>query len=508
MSDPRDRGADGNSDGADDLTPSSNDYSAPKLYDSSDFLSKYTSPTLPADDDTTHDILALDDDDAAGDDAAGEDAGDEDAAGEDAADSSDYDYHALDDAWNDDDLDDDLDDDWGEDLDDLDDEHPDEETARHRLLEQVDTAARRLEARGGAAGATAEKLRVAANDAAGDSPSPSADGGWKPEVSWRPDEGSTPFKPTSKPTVTYGKPAKGKPNVGMTLAMLIGMGLLVLAFFDAPGFVWPVAIVLGIGCIIQLVNRGGAKVRAAITLVLVAATLIVQIVVSSGAVENVFDGGGGNSAGGGDDTLDVGANPTIDGSGNAQLDVVLPDGDATPAVIEVVSYDETVRVSEVDAERDDSSRVYTGYSEDTGLAPINAVGDLPTVALEIESDGEWTITLSSVDSLRSFDDEITGNGNDLIYYTGDGGDAVFTMSVEDSFSIDTYAGDEDWWYSNMGATSLTRPFASGPVLIMIESYDAWAISVGPPSDSGSGGAEGSEAGADSAGGDAEGEPTG
>ncbi|GGA67363.1 hypothetical protein GCM10011490_17430 [Pseudoclavibacter endophyticus] len=465
----------------------SSDYSAPKLYESSDFLSKYTSPTLPADTGSS-DAEATETDTS----ASGEYTVSFDSSG-DAASLAASDTPSSDNAGDaeratpghaDDDRQDSRDGDPDGD--------PDDETARRQLLEQFDSVARRLEAQGAAAaGSTATTLRIVAHRAA------NADAPELPAGAWTPDDGSSPTvaSATSKGPHNTRESNNGTPKKSSNLTIFLAVGLLVVALFNAPGFVWPAGIVLGIAAIIQIANPTGSKSRGIVALVIIAITLVVQIVVSTGALSGGLGGGAGS---GSEATLDVDANPTVEGSGNAVLDVVLPDGDGVPAVIEVTSTGETVRISEIDAEREDSWRVYTSYRQETGLAPINTSADVPTVALEIESSGDWVLTLRSVTSLRSFDETITGSKNDLVYYTGDGGDAVFTLTPDDSVSIDTYAADDDWWFSNGGITSFTRPFESGPVLIQIEAYDEWAISVEPADDLAAGGAGATDAPADSA----------
>lgn len=254
------------------------------------------------------------------------------------------------------------------------------------------------------------------------------------------------------------------------------LGAVAAAIFGIP---WA-AVPLGIGVLVAsglaIAGKWGTRWLGVVGLILAIFSFVTLGVQAAGG--NPFSNGSSSATG----TLDVATSATISGTGDAELYVTLPDGPTAFAAIEVTLTGDSIRIRERDPSGDlVGYSTMSMYSEGTQVFPINTEYEETVNRLEIEATGDWSITLLSLDDLPSFDEATEGTGGEqLLVYTGDGGDAVFTLPPDSWIDMKIYTeGEFSWSNSFDGVTSVTMPWKSGPLLLWIDASDSWSVTVEP-----------------------------
>lgn len=102
-----------------------------------------------------------------------------------------------------------------------------------------------------------------------------------------------------------------------------------------------------------------------------------------------------------------------------------------------------------------------------------------TQALEIESNGPWTIELKVLGHARTFDSAVDGTGDDVIAYTGPAGVAQIGHQGTSNFAIWYHHGDgTDLVVNDIGTVSGGYRWADGPGIAEISAEGPWQIAVG------------------------------
>lgn len=102
-----------------------------------------------------------------------------------------------------------------------------------------------------------------------------------------------------------------------------------------------------------------------------------------------------------------------------------------------------------------------------------------TQALEIESNGPWTIELKVLGHARTFDSAIDGTGDDVVAYTGPAGVAQISHQGTSNFAIWYHHGDgTDLVVNEIGTVSGGYRWADGPGIAEISADGPWQIAVG------------------------------
>ncbi|PPF85405.1 hypothetical protein C5E07_06805 [Pseudoclavibacter sp. RFBJ3] len=287
-----------------------------------------------------------------------------------------------------------------------------------------------------------------------------------------------PGAPAAASASTAGGVATGtakKKGGGAWFGLIAAILALTFAISGISFIAWVLIVFALISSVSLLRAGGGRRAVGVITLLLTVIALVIQLIGSTGGSIR----GAVTELSGGTGTLDLNGTASVSGTGNARFDVVLPDGADDIGLLQVEFEGEQLRIYDVDAEGEQmGSSSISAYSDYSGLAVINEWMDDEFRAIDIEAEGEWTVTLVSVDTLPSFDAEYSGTGQEVLLYDGVGGDATFTFEPDQSVTIDTFGADG--WYENISeVTSLTRPFEAGPTIIRIEPYEeetTWTIS--------------------------------
>lgn len=199
------------------------------------------------------------------------------------------------------------------------------------------------------------------------------------------------------------------------------------------------------------------------------------------------------------DVLEVGSSVT--GVGDAVLLLALPEDDGALAVLSITDLGGGLSFGEGSPEASPDGQVGFSYVPTDPSGPhhylINRegyfaqlMGDDPTSVatdhLVIESTGAWVAEILSVGSLPSFDTSMQGMGSGLFLYTGQGGEATFTLATEGRVEVATYGTTPDIM-TMQAAGSQVMDFPAGPTVVHVMdgvgvrgTPYAWDIQVAPP----------------------------
>jgi hypothetical protein len=168
-----------------------------------------------------------------------------------------------------------------------------------------------------------------------------------------------------------------------------------------------------------------------------------------------------------------------DGVGTQVLQIETPDGPGEPAIITLThNGSSNFAVWSLDADLEQLDLLVNTIGGYSGTRLIN-FADESVAGLEIEADGAWHIEVKPLDSARSFDASIEGNGDDVVVYVGSAGIAEVSHQGDANFAIWFYtSSDTDLLVNEIGVYSATVPLRSPPGVLDITANGSWTISVG------------------------------
>ncbi|MFZ2964885.1 MAG: DUF4190 domain-containing protein [Rhodoglobus sp.] len=309
---------------------------------------------------------------------------------------------------------------------------------------------------------------------------------------------SDPITPDAVPAppVPAAAPTPPKPKSGLTLAALI-LGIVAMLCAVIPGLSFIafvpalVALVLGI---IGLASKAPGRGKALAGVILGPVAFIVAIIVSvsfiAGGVRSTVDdteptpiaapeSPSAEEEPEPEPTVEVPADIVYSGTGDSILAIALPDGPGQVAVATVTH---------------DGSRNFAIFSLDAGMAQqdliVNTIGPYQgTVlfnagfggdpsSLEITADGNWTVTMKSVLSLRQFSgNAVTGVGDDVVLYLGDAGAATISHDGSRNFAIWLYGDSTDLAVNEIGPYNGTVRWMAGPSVVAVTADGNWGVTV-------------------------------
>ena len=302
--------------------------------------------------------------------------------------------------------------------------------------------------------------------------------------------------PVPAPPVSATAPTPPKPKSGLTLAALI-LGIIAIVCAVIPGLSFIaflpalVALVLGI---IGLASKAPGRGRALAGVILGPVAFVVAIVVSvsfiAGDVRSTVDDAeptpiavpespSAEEEPEPEPTVEVPADIVYSGTGDSILAIELPDGPGQVAVATLTH---------------DGSRNFAIFSLDAGMAQqdliVNTIGPYQgTVlfnagfggdpsSLEITADGNWTVTMKSVLSLRQFSgNAVTGVGDDVVLYLGDAGAATISHDGSRNFAIWLYGDSTDLVVNEIGPYNGTVRWIAGPSVVAVTADGNWSVTV-------------------------------
>lgn len=174
-----------------------------------------------------------------------------------------------------------------------------------------------------------------------------------------------------------------------------------------------------------------------------------------------------------------GAPITISGTGSERFAFELPDGPGTMAVIQVESQGSYAAVSAhtLDGAFVEDVGAFGGAAP--GLGVLDAHLSPDSHVLQMDSDGDWTVTLQSLNDFPVLDGTMSGSGSTAVRYDGPPG--TMTLST-DTPSWTWVAAHGDGTQTTAGEPdllSVTTPWPAGPLLVVIESDSDWRLDVQP-----------------------------
>ena len=169
---------------------------------------------------------------------------------------------------------------------------------------------------------------------------------------------------------------------------------------------------------------------------------------------------------------------TYEGTGNAKINVTLPDGGSELAIADITHRGErNFYVSAYDTDDSLIGGVVTGQGDYTGTVVLNALFDLETSSLDILADGRWTVTIRSIDTLETLPGPYAGTGDTVFRYDGKGGTASSTYDGESNFIVWSYGDNKQLLENEIGTFTGSTSMQSGPAIIAVVARGDWTISV-------------------------------
>lgn len=299
-------------------------------------------------------------------------------------------------------------------------------------------------------------------------------------------------------TLTPPPPPGSKPKSGLTLAALI-VGIVAMVCAVIPGLSFiaflPAFTALGLG-IAGLVSKAPGRGKALTGVILGPVALLVAIIVSIGVI-----------AGGARQTIDeavpapiaeettkpeaevtpepepepeVPADIVYTGTGDSILAIELPDGPGQFAVA-TLTHDgsSNFAIFSLDDNLVQQDLIVNTIGAYQGTVLFNAGFGGDPSSLEISADGNWTVTMKSVLSVRQFaGNSVTGVGDDVVLYFGEAGPAAISHDGSSNFAVWLYGDSTELVVNEIGAYTGTVRWIAGPSLVAVSADGNWSVTVG------------------------------
>jgi hypothetical protein len=305
--------------------------------------------------------------------------------------------------------------------------------------------------------------------------------------------------PTPVPPASKGGVSKA--------ALVVGILAAVLAVIPGPSFVAFIpAIIAIVLALVTLIRKRPTSKRGIAAAVVGAFALIVAIIVS---LVVIIGGAAGLSKASSDSATDtkpstsstelkasttpsaapspepttpaapaVAADTVYTGTGDSVVPVVLPDGNGPSAATITGNGSSNFAVWSLDASMAQQDLLVNRIGAYTGTVGMDLKSSQHTKALQITSNGPWTVTIHSLASLRAFTgNATTGTGDDVVIYRGSAGAAAITNTGSSNFAVWTYGGRSNLAVNEIGAYTGTVIWQKGPSLVVVTSDGPWTITV-------------------------------
>ncbi len=314
-----------------------------------------------------------------------------------------------------------------------------------------------------------------------------------------PESTPAPLAPESSTPPVGAAPTPVKKPSRLSLAALI-VGVVAIVCASIPGLSFiaflPAFTALGLG-IAALVSKAPGRGMAVAGVILGPIALIVAISVSVG-----FIAGGLRQT---VDTVDE-AKPTpalssavpevketptpapapeipadivYSGIGDSILAIELPDGPGNVAVA-TLTHDgsSNFAIFSLDDNLAQQDLLVNTIGAYQGTVLFNASFGNDPSSLEISADGNWTVTMKSVLSLRQFDgNSVTGVGDDVVLYFDGAGPATLTHDGPSNFAVWLYGDSTELIVNEIGAYTGTVRWIAGPLVAAVTADGNWSVTV-------------------------------
>lgn len=268
----------------------------------------------------------------------------------------------------------------------------------------------------------------------------------------------------------------GTPRDHSILAMFFGLAALFTALIS-PLFLWAFVTLTAVFALPPFRHGGARRIRA-----LIAGGLALVGVILFVATSLTVPTGSGVA----DDTLDPAATSAngepfvIDGSGDADVRFPMPDGPGSLAVVDI-TYEGPSGSLFADELVDDGygTSVASIYRSGTARGIVNGSSSGEALGLEIEAEGDWSIRVSSVTSLPTFDTTVSGEGDAFLYYDGPAGVSTFTFEKPVYVNVELLGTEDSWSVYGSDFLVFSKLWPAGPLVVSIESDEAWTLDILP-----------------------------
>jgi hypothetical protein len=304
----------------------------------------------------------------------------------------------------------------------------------------------------------------------------------------------------SEPTPHYviPTPPPATPKSGLTLAALIvGIVAIVCAIIPGLSFIafLPALTALGLG-IAGLVSKAPGRGKALTGVILGPIALVVAISVSLGVItggvrQTVDEAKPSPAPTVATSTPDVQETPepepapeipadiVYSGVGDSILAIELPDGPGQVAVA-TLTHDgsSNFAIFSLDDNLAQQDLIVNTIGSYQGTVLFNAGFGGDPSSLEITADGNWTVTMKSVLSLRQFTGaSITGAGDDVVLYFGKAAPATITHDGSSNFAVWLYGDSTELVVNEIGPYTGTVRWIAGPSVVAVTADGNWGVTV-------------------------------
>ncbi|PPG43106.1 hypothetical protein [Pseudoclavibacter sp. RFBA6] len=300
----------------------------------------------------------------------------------------------------------------------------------------------------------------------------------------------------------------GQPGLGPGFAVFAGLAAVVSAFL---GYWIPVviAIMFSAGPIKRGFTSGAKGIAVSVLAILLlaagAGVQILQVLPGASGTDETEAVTESTPVGLEGDPIESGTLPEftlqagspVGGFGEANLDVVLPEGSGQLAVLQVDDKVGGLSASMHSGDQVVEFQYLEGATGGTAQWLINtqaafeqSLGDDPTSLvvdrITIMSEGEWTAEILPVSVLPPFDVALDGVGPGLYLYTGAGGEASITSSDYGNFAMTVHGSEFDYITAEIPEVQ-ARTWPAGPFVIEVVEANKidgtplpWSIQVASP----------------------------
>jgi len=308
---------------------------------------------------------------------------------------------------------------------------------------------------------------------------------------------STTPEPTPTP-VAVALEAPPKRSRLPLAALIVGIVAIVFAIIPGLSFVafLPALTALGLG-IAGLISKAPARGMALTGVILGPIALIVAISVSVGVIaggvrQTVDEAKPSPAPTVATSTPDVQATPepepapevpadiVYSGVGDSVLAIELPDGPGQVAVA-TLTHDgsSNFAIFTLDDNLAQQDLIVNTIGAYQGTVLFNAGFGGDPSSLEITADGNWTVTMKSVLSLRQFaGNSITGTGDDVVLYFGEAAPATITHDGSRNFAVWLYGNSTELVVNEIGPYTGTVRWIAGPSVVAVTADGNWGVTVG------------------------------
>ena len=110
-----------------------------------------------------------------------------------------------------------------------------------------------------------------------------------------------------------------------------------------------------------------------------------------------------------------------------------------------------------------------------GTVPLDLAHGSATYRLEIKADGDWTVTIKPLSSVRRFTGKVAGSGDDVLSYRGGARVATITHDGESNFVVWAYYAKSTALLVNEIGPYRGKSALSGNAILEIGADGAWSV---------------------------------